>query len=251
MHADAQVGVCYGGLGNNLPSDQEVVNLYKSNGIRRMRSYYPVPQALQALRGSNIELILDVPNSNLERLANDAPAAAKWVQDNVLNYYPDVKFRIISVGNEVNPNGGETARLAPFVLLAMSKIYGAIASAGLKDQIKDGQFQYKNLFDAMLDNAYSAVEKAGGPNVKIVVSESGWPSAGGPAASVENAATYYRNLINHVERGSGSPKRPGKAIETYLFAIFDEIRRLETRVRNILGSSYPPSSPNTSFLSTN
>ncbi|KAI8573213.1 hypothetical protein RHMOL_Rhmol01G0261100 [Rhododendron molle] len=130
---DAQVGVCYGGLGNNLPSDQEVVNLYKSNSIRRMRSYYPVPQALQALRGSNIELILDVPNNDLERLANDAPAAAKWVQDNVLNYYPDVKFRIISVGNEVNPNG---ARLAPFVLLAMSKIYDAIASAGWKDQIK-------------------------------------------------------------------------------------------------------------------
>ncbi|AES89514.1 glycoside hydrolase family 17 protein [Medicago truncatula] len=27
------VGVCYGMLGNNLPSRQEVVDLYKSNGI--------------------------------------------------------------------------------------------------------------------------------------------------------------------------------------------------------------------------
>ncbi|KAE9463271.1 hypothetical protein C3L33_04819, partial [Rhododendron williamsianum] len=262
-----------------------------------MRMYDPNPQALQALRGSGIELVLDVPNNDLEGLANDAAAASKWVQDNVLNYNPDVKFRIIAVGNEVNPNSGS---LAPFVLPAMTKIYDAIASAGLKDQIKvstatysalvsnsfppskgsfdgasgsfmgpiinflnntnnpllvsiypyfshiqnqqnvplpyalftatrgfpqDGQNQYRNLFDALLDAAYSAVEKAGGPNVEIVVSESGWPSAGGDSASVANAGTYYRNLINHVQGGSGTPKRPGRAIETYLFAMFDENQR--------------------------
>lgn len=288
---DAQVGVCNGQIGNNLPSDQEVVQLYKSNGIRRMRMYGPNPKALQALRGSNIEFVLDVPNNDIQRLANDAAAASKWVKDNVLSYYPEVKFRIIAVGNEVHPD----SPLAQYVLLAMSKIYDAIASAGLKDQIKvstatysalvsnsypptlgsfegasrsfmgpiinflkntnnpllfniypyfshiddpqnvplpyalftasrvvvqDNQFQYTNLFDALLDAAYSAVEKAGGPNIEIVVSESGWPSAGGPAASAENAGTYYKNLINHVK--GGSPKRPRRAIETYLFAMFDE-----------------------------
>ncbi|KAG5566303.1 hypothetical protein RHGRI_002041 [Rhododendron griersonianum] len=279
-----------------------------------MRIYDPNPQALQALRGSGIEFILDVPNDKLEGLANDAAAARKWVQDNVLNYYPDAKFRIIAVGNEVNP----TARLAPFVLPAMSKIYDAIASAGLKDKIKvstatysalvsnsfppskgsfdgasgsfmgpiinflkntnnpllfniypyfshiqnqqnvplpyalftatggfpqDGQNQYRNLFDALLDAAYSAVEKAGGPNVEIVVSESGWPSAGGPAASVENAATYYRNLINHVKGGSGSPKRPGRAIETYLFAMFDENQKTGVESEKHFGLFSPNKQP--------
>ncbi|XP_058228102.1 glucan endo-1,3-beta-glucosidase, acidic-like [Rhododendron vialii] len=102
----------------------------------------------------------------------------------------------------------------------------------------------------MLDNAYSAVEKAGGPNVEIVVSDSGWPSAGGPDASVENAATYYRNLINHVEGGSGSPKRPRKAIETYLFAMFVKNQKTGVESEKHLGSSHPPNSPNTSFLST-
>ncbi|KAG5566315.1 hypothetical protein RHGRI_002049 [Rhododendron griersonianum] len=226
-------------MGDNLPSDQEVVDLYKSNGIGRMRMYAPNPQTLQALRGSNIELLLGVPNEDLPHLANSTVAASKWVRDNVLNYYPDVKFRIIVVGNEIDLNSNSTdASLAPLVLHAMSNVYDALASASLKDEIKvstainpgllrtssppsQGLFEGAwNLFDVMLDAIYSAVENAGGPNVEIVVSETGWPSAGDTAASVENAATYYRNVINHVK--GGSPKRPGRAIETYLFAMFDE-----------------------------
>ncbi|KAF7152296.1 hypothetical protein RHSIM_Rhsim01G0193200 [Rhododendron simsii] len=291
-----------------------------------MRIYDPNPEALQALQGSGIELMLDVPNNDLEGLANDAAAASKWVQDNILNYNPDVKFRIIAVGNEVDPNNSATARFIPFVLDAMSKIYDAIASAGLKDQIKvstatysalvsnpyppsegsfngesgsfmgpiinflkntnnpllfniypyfartgdpqnvplpyalftqtgdfpqDGQNQYKNLFDAMLDAAYSAVEKAGGANVEIVVSESGWPSEGGNDASVENAGTYYRNLIDHVKGGSGTPKRPGKAIETYLFAMFDENEKTGLESEKYFGIFSPNKQPKYGQLSFN
>lgn len=54
----------------------------------------------------------------------------------------------------------------------------------------------------------------------IVVSESGWPSEGGTAASLDNAGIYYANLISHVKQGT--PKKAGQAIEAYLFAMFDE-----------------------------
>uniref|UniRef100_A0A5B7ARV8 Putative glucan endo-1,3-beta-glucosidase-like n=1 Tax=Davidia involucrata TaxID=16924 RepID=A0A5B7ARV8_DAVIN len=287
------IGVCNGRNGNNLPSAQEVVELYKANGIGRMRIYDPDQATLQALRGSNIELILDVPNRKLQDLASGASAATQWVQDNVRNY-PDVKFKYIAVGNEVDPNK-ETAQFVPFVLPAMQNIYSAIAAAGLQDQIKvstatysalvsdsyppshgnfngnqrsfmepiigflvnnkspllaniypyfayigdtaniqlpyalftapgvvvhDNPYQYTNLFDALLDAVYSAVEKVGGQGLEIVVSESGWPSEGGNAATLDNASTYYRNLINHVK--GGTPKKPEKPIETYLFAMFDE-----------------------------
>ncbi|EXB39107.1 Glucan endo-1,3-beta-glucosidase, basic isoform [Morus notabilis] len=55
--------------------------------------------------------------------------------------------------------------------------------------VRDGQFGYRNLFDAILDAVYSALEKAGGGSLEVVVSETGWP---------------------------------GRAIEMYVFAMFDE-----------------------------
>uniref|UniRef100_M1APC4 Acidic class II 1,3-beta-glucanase n=1 Tax=Solanum tuberosum TaxID=4113 RepID=M1APC4_SOLTU len=69
------------------------------------------------------------------------------------------------------------------------------------------------------------MEKLGGQNIEIIVSESGWPSEGHPAATLKNERTYYTNLINHVKRGAGTPKKPGRTIETYLFAMFDENRK--------------------------
>ncbi|MQL76803.1 hypothetical protein Taro_009199 [Colocasia esculenta] len=280
--------------GDNLSPPSQVVALYRQRNIRLMRIYYPDAATLQALRGSNIGLILDVPREDVQRLASSASAAADWVQRNVRAYWPDVSFRYIAVGNERIPGAGE----AQFVLPAMRNVYAAISSAGLQNNIKvstavdtgvlgisfppsagafsgaaqaylgpitqflastgapllanvypyfayvnnprdislpyaqftapgtvvsDGPNAYQNLFDAILDSMYAALEKVGGPNVAIVVSESGWPSAGGTAATVGNAQTYNQNLIRHAPRGT--PRRPGRAIETYVFALFNENRK--------------------------
>ncbi|XP_010101245.2 glucan endo-1,3-beta-glucosidase [Morus notabilis] len=280
------IGVCYGKLANNLPTESEVINLYKSNNIGKMRIYSPDQATLQALKGSNIELIVDVTNEKLQSLT-DAGAASDWVQRNIVSFSSGVSFKYIAVGNEIHPGDGE----ANFVLPAMKNVQSAINSASLQGKIKvstsidtsllgksyppnDGAFSdaakgyikpianfltqngspllanvypyfaytgdrsidlqyalfnskgssngtgYQNLFDAQLDALYAALEKVKAPDVKIVVSESGWPSEGDSAATTNNAGTYYRNLIAHVK--GGTPKKPQGPIETYLFAMFNE-----------------------------
>ncbi|KAE9599225.1 hypothetical protein Lal_00044147 [Lupinus albus] len=293
--ADGQIGVCYGMMGNNLPPANEVINLYKSNNIQRMRLYDPNQAALEALRYSNIELILGVPNSDLQSLATNADNARQWVQRNVLNFWPSVKIKYVAVGNEVSPVNGGTSWMAQYVLPAVQNIYQAIRAQNLHDQIKvstsidmtlignsyppsqgsfrgdvrsyldpiigyllyasapllvnvypyfsysgnprdislpyalftspnvvvrDGQYQYQNLFDAMLDSVHAAIDNTGIGYVEVVVSESGWPSEGGAGTSYDNARIYLDNLIRHVK--GGTPRRPWKATETYLFAMFDE-----------------------------
>ncbi|KAK9673617.1 hypothetical protein RND81_12G179000 [Saponaria officinalis] len=288
--AEAQIGACYGRNGNNLPAEQDVVNLFRSKGISRMRLYDPDQKALQALRGTSIGLVLDVPRNSLNSIGSDASAASRWVQTNVVPYASNVNFRYITVGNEIQPSDSE----ASFVLPAMQNIQSALQSANLAGKVKvstaidsgfiansfppsSGVFssstymnpiinflrnngspllaniypyiaytgtpginlnyalftspgtvvtdpnnglQYQNLFDALVDAVYAALASAGAPQMEIVVSESGWPSAGGNAATINNAGTYYKNLISHVKQGT--PRKRGQAIETYLFAMFDE-----------------------------
>ncbi|KAG6432668.1 hypothetical protein SASPL_104250 [Salvia splendens] len=126
----AEVGVCYGRLGSNLPCPEDVVALYKQNGIKRMRIYDPYEPTLQALCGSGIELMLGIPEANLPDIAKCQCHADDWVQANIVSY-PDVKFRYIVVGNEVEPS----SKYGPLILPAMQHIHNALCEAGLEKQI--------------------------------------------------------------------------------------------------------------------
>lgn len=97
------IGVNYGLLGNNLPSADQVIALIKSNKINKVRIFQPYQGVLQTLKDSNLEVVLGTLNEDLQQLATDQSFAANWVKDNVLAYIPSVKFRYITLGNEVIP----------------------------------------------------------------------------------------------------------------------------------------------------
>ncbi|KAI3874659.1 hypothetical protein MKX03_022094 [Papaver bracteatum] len=104
----------------------------------------------------------------------------------------------------------------------------------------DNGLQYWNLFDAMTDAAYAAIEKVGGYNVDIVIAESGWPSGqNGDIATIPNTRTYVNNLISHVSGTSGTPKRPGRSIETYIFGLFNENTKDGRPTERHFGLYYP------------
>ncbi|KMZ67487.1 Beta-1,3-endoglucanase, family GH17 [Zostera marina] len=290
------IGVCYGTNGNNLPVASEVVSLYKSNDIGGMRIYNTDGATLNSLKGSNIEVIMEVAEVDIINIAKYKKAAKGWVKYNVINFWPAVKFKYISVGNELILNNS----IEKYILQAIKNIEAALSIAGVGGMIKvstavdmgvlyklypkrppsrgvflksaatylkpiikhlaktsapllfnvypyftyiknkaqipleyamfnasgtlvtDGQYSYNNLFDVLVDSMYVAMEKASsdGSQVPIVVSESGWPSRKGDSANITNAQTYNSNLIHHVKKGT--PRRSGKPIETYIFAMFNE-----------------------------
>lgn len=86
-------------------------------------------------------------------------------------------------------------------------------------------YQYRNLFDAVLDSCFFALVQLNHSGMSIVVSQTGWPSAGDSTdtdATDDNASIYNSNLIAHIVNNSGTPKRPKATINTYIFELFNE-----------------------------
>ncbi|KAL0928000.1 hypothetical protein M5K25_002231 [Dendrobium thyrsiflorum] len=89
---------------------------------------------------------------------------------------------------------------------------------------------YTNLFDAMLDAAQFALRSLNFSHIPIVVTETGWPSAGDPKiepfATKDNADTYNSNLIKHVlfDR-AGTPLVPEQTASVYIYKLFNKDQR--------------------------
>ncbi|KAH1141549.1 hypothetical protein GYH30_032677 [Glycine max] len=88
---------------------------------------------------------------------------------------------------------------------------------------------YSNMFDAQhnleVDAVHAALSSMGFKDMEIVIAETGWPSRGDSnevGASVENAKAYNGNLIEHLRSLVGTPLMPGKSVDTFIFALYDE-----------------------------
>ncbi|ESW25889.1 hypothetical protein PHAVU_003G073900 [Phaseolus vulgaris] len=107
---------------------------------------------------------------------------------------------------------------------------------------------YTNLLDQMLDSLIFAMSKLGYPNINLVVSETGWPNSGDEeelGANTFNAATYNRNLILKMSTKPpiGTPARPGVAIPTFIFSLFDENQKPGSGTERHWGLLHPDGTP--------
>ncbi|EFJ26950.1 hypothetical protein SELMODRAFT_96745, partial [Selaginella moellendorffii] len=104
---------------------------------------------------------------------------------------------------------------------------------------------YDNLLDAQLDALVVAMTKLGYGGVQVSISETGWPSRGSVGASLANAADYNRRLVlrilgkNRKNKNHGTPRRPGRLIDTYIFALFNEDQKPGAATERNWGLLYP------------
>ncbi|MBA0792243.1 hypothetical protein Gohar_016759 [Gossypium harknessii] len=102
--------------------------------------------------------------------------------------------------------------------------------------------RYKSLFEAQVDAVYAAMSALTYDDLKLVVTETGWPSAGDAAevgASQDNAAAYNGNLVRRVLTGNGTPLRPNDPLNVYIFALFNENQKPGPTSERNYGLFYP------------
>lgn len=102
--------------------------------------------------------------------------------------------------------------------------------------------RYFNLFDAQVDAVFAAMTALKYDDIKIVVTETGWPSKGDEneiGASPEHAAAYNGNLVRRILTGGGSPLRPQADFTVYIFALFNENKKTGPTSERNYGLFYP------------
>ncbi|KAL5717122.1 hypothetical protein ACHQM5_010191 [Ranunculus cassubicifolius] len=241
-----------GRIANNLPPPAKVVELLKTQGINQVKLYDTEASVLKALSGSNISVVVSLPNELLSKASSSQSFANSWVQQNIMAYYPSTQIIAIAVGNEVFVDPNNTT---DFLVPAMKNIQAALLSNKLDSTIKisspialsclqnsypssAGSFKpeltesvikpmldlirqtgshlmvnaypffayesnsdvisldyalfrenpgvvdsgnalkYFSLVEAQLDDVYAAMSALKYDDIKIVVSETGWPSKG-------------------------------------------------------------------------
>lgn len=174
-----------------------------------------VRQALQNAGLGGIQVSTPHSFSNLIGGQGFPPSAGEFNSD--LPIGPILNFL-------AQQNAPFMVNLYPFFSPSTINLEYALGNADAPPVVDGGNgLVYHSLFDAMVDTVVAAMQKAGQGNVAVLITESGWASAGGFAATVANAQAYNTNLVNNVLGSSGTPVRPGPGhIPTFIFELFNE-----------------------------
>ncbi|KAL5768905.1 hypothetical protein ACOSQ2_015688 [Xanthoceras sorbifolium] len=293
------VGVNWGTMATHQLPPDKVVQMLRENGIKKLKLFEADEKILGALIGTDIEVMVAIPNNMLLQMSQDYEAAESWVYTNVsgYHYHGGVNIKYVAVGNEpflqtyndtylhitlpalkniqraINkadlgskvkttvpfnadiynspvsnpvPSAGEfrsdvrnltieiiqflhsndapfTVNIYPFLSLYGNNYFPLDFAFfdGTNKPVRDGDMVYTNVFDANFDTLIWALDRAGYPDMPIIVGEVGWPTDGDKNANIRNAKRFNQGLLRHALSGSGTPARKGK-IDVYLFSLLDE-----------------------------
>ncbi|KAL6217786.1 hypothetical protein ACLB2K_011003 [Fragaria x ananassa] len=143
----ANVGVNYGQLGNNLPTPPQSVKLIQKLKAKRVKLYDATPKILEALRNTDIEVCIMVPNDLINNISSNQTLANQWVHDMVVPFYPQALIRYLLVGNEIL-SGWQDKSVYPNLVPAMRKMKLALKTHGIT-KVKVGTPSATDVLDSI------------------------------------------------------------------------------------------------------
>ncbi|XP_022974227.1 glucan endo-1,3-beta-glucosidase 8-like [Cucurbita maxima] len=130
------LGVNWGTMANHKLPPKTIVQMFKDNGIQKVKLFDADQSSMGALAGTGIEVMVAIPNDQLVAMG-DYNRAKQWVQRNVSRYTFDggVTIKYVAVGNEPflsSYNGSFLNVTFP----ALQNVQNALNEAGYGDTIK-------------------------------------------------------------------------------------------------------------------
>ncbi|CAN4075396.1 unnamed protein product [Withania somnifera] len=130
------LGVNWGTMATHKLPPKTVVQMLKDNGIQKVKLFDADQSTMNALAGTDIEVMVAIPNDQLSAM-NDYDRAKDWVRRNVTryNFKGGVDIKFVAVGNEpflTSYNNSFINTTFP----ALQNIQNALNEAGLGSSIK-------------------------------------------------------------------------------------------------------------------
>uniref|UniRef100_A0A0E0KE94 X8 domain-containing protein n=1 Tax=Oryza punctata TaxID=4537 RepID=A0A0E0KE94_ORYPU len=223
---------------NTIPSSEnspsEFAKIVQSKQTKQARVFIGGAdhRSLRSLANTGEEVILTVPNEQLEHIAEFPEEADLWVAGNVARFLPATRITHVVAGDDVVVRSPGNAY---FLLPAMANLHAALAAARLDGSVKvssavsgavlappawaaavaDGVLRFLNatgapLFlksrpseatDTMVDAAYGAMRALGFPGgaIPVIAAPVGTEQLGSGATTV----VYHSYLLQQHEHGGG------------------------------------------------
>ncbi|XP_051141637.1 glucan endo-1,3-beta-glucosidase 8-like [Andrographis paniculata] len=130
------LGVNWGTMAAHKLPPKVVVQMLKDNGITKVKLFDADDSTMSALAGTNIEVMVAIPNDMLSAMGN-FDRAKSWVRRNITryNFNGGVNIKYVAVGNEpflTSYNNSFVNTTFP----ALQNIQNALNDAGYADSIK-------------------------------------------------------------------------------------------------------------------
>ncbi|XP_034892716.1 glucan endo-1,3-beta-glucosidase 5 [Populus alba] len=134
---ESAIGVNWGTISFHRLKPSTVVDLLKDNKIKKVKLFDADPDALTALMGSGIEVMVGIPNEMLAALSSSTDASDLWVRQNVSRYVVKggADIRYVAVGNEPFLTS-YSGQFQSFVVPALLNLQQSLVKANLAGYVK-------------------------------------------------------------------------------------------------------------------